>query len=44
MLKDNVFLAKCGAAGVYAAYALFERDAGEFGDDDFGVEAEGGEF
>ena len=24
--QDNVSLAKCGAAGVYAAYALFERD------------------
>lgn len=42
--QDDVFLAKCGTAGIYAAYALFERDVGEFGDDDFGVEAEGGEF
>lgn len=42
--QDNVSLAKCGAAGIYAAYALFERDVGEFRDDDFGIEAEGGEF
>ena len=42
--QDNVFLAKRGTAGIYAAYALFERDVGEFGNDDFGVEAEGGEF
>ena len=42
--QDDVFLAKRGAAGVYAAYALFERDVGEFRDDDFGVEAEEGEF
>ena len=35
--QDDVFLAECCTARVYAAYALFERDVGEFGDDDFDV-------
>lgn len=41
---DCISVAECGTAGVNAACALFERNVGEFGDDDFDVEAEGGEF
>lgn len=35
---------KRGTAGVYAAYAIFELGVGEFGNDNFSVETEGGEF